>query len=79
MSGETWGCSECDAVWPIYRLTCACGNPRPREIGKKQRNGIYCRNCEDVIDFGEMKPFMRDDDVLDMLCPGCDETLVRGE
>lgn len=41
--------------------------------------GVYCRNCEDTIEFSEMKPFRRDDDAVDMLCPGCDKVLVGGE
>ena len=47
--------------------------------GDETRKGVYCRNCEAVIEFGEMKPFRKDDDTVDMLCSGCDETLVEGE
>ena len=26
---ETWGCPMCDAVFPIFVLSCPCGYPRP--------------------------------------------------
>lgn len=43
------------------------------------RDGIYCRLCCVVIEFGKMKPWRKDDDTLDLLCPGCDSVLVEGE
>lgn len=47
--------------------------------GDKTVKGVYCRNCEAIIEFSEMKPYRKDDDTVDMLCSGCDETLVEGE
>ena len=48
--------------------------------GRRQdTKGVYCRNCEAVIEFGEMKPYRKDDDNVDMLCSGCDSVLVEGE
>lgn len=41
--------------------------------------GIYCHNCDDLILWNEMKPWKKDDDTLDMLCPGCDAVLIEGE
>lgn len=45
----------------------------------KTVRGIYCRNCDCIIEFSEMKPWGKDDDTVDMLCPDCGEVLVEGE
>lgn len=44
-----------------------------------KKSGLYCRNCEDFMKFNEMKPWHNDDETVDMLCPGCDAVLVKGE
>lgn len=41
--------------------------------------GVYCRLCQDIITYSEMKSWRKDDDTVDMLCPGCDSVLVEGE
>lgn len=43
------------------------------------KNGVYCRLCQDTIKYSEMKPLGKDNDTVDMLCPGCDSVLVEGE
>jgi len=45
----------------------------------QNRKGVYCRNCQCLVEYGEMKPFRKDDDTVDMLCNGCDAVLVEGE
>ncbi len=45
----------------------------------KTRKSVYCRNCDCYVEFGEMKPYRKDDDTVDMLCNGCDAVLVEGE
>lgn len=47
--------------------------------GESPRKGVYCRNCEDLIEYSEMKPRRKDDDSVEMLCPDCGATLVEGE
>lgn len=51
----------------------------PSKYGRQDVKGVYCRNCCAVIGFGEMKPYRKDDDTVDMLCSGCDSVLVEGE
>ena len=46
---------------------------------EQPRKGIYCRNCEDVIEYSEMKHWGKDDETVDMLCPDCGAVLVEGE
>lgn len=43
------------------------------------RKGVYCKYCEFLVEYGDMKPWRKDDDTVDMLCPGCDYVLVEGE
>lgn len=43
------------------------------------KNGVYCRFCQDTIKYSEMRPWRKDDDTVDMLCPGCDTVLIEGE
>lgn len=28
--GSDWGCPDCGITWPYWRLSCPCGNRRPR-------------------------------------------------
>lgn len=42
-----------------------------------KREGVYCRNCDDYIERKEMKRWVKDDDTIDLLCPGSDETLIE--
>ena len=49
----------------------------PEEAGYV--HGIYCRLCQDTIKYSEMRPWGKDDDTVDMLCPGCGSVLVEGE
>lgn len=64
---DGWRCNVCGLLSPHRQST---------DVPTK---GVYCRNCEDTIEYNEMKPFRRDDDAVDMLCPGCDVVLVEGE
>jgi|CXWL01.1.fsa_nt_gi hypothetical protein len=43
------------------------------------RKGVPCKYCEILVEYGDMKPWRKDDDTVDMLCPGCDCVLVEGE
>lgn len=52
---------------------------KENEVKGNVRKEVYCRNCTDLILFSEMRPFRKDNDVVDMLCPGCGATLVEGE
>jgi hypothetical protein len=51
---------------------------RPTPL-RPRKSGIYCKLCECHVQFDEMKPWQKDDDTVDMLCPGCDSVLVEGE
>lgn len=41
--------------------------------------GVYCKRCEFLVKYGDMKSWRKDDETVDMLCPGCDSVLVEGE
>lgn len=43
------------------------------------RAGVYCKRCEFLVEYSDMKSWRKDDDTVDMLCPGCDSVLVEGE
>lgn len=57
--------------WEILEVT--------KQGTKSKPGGLYCRVCEDFIEFREMMPWHKDDDTVDLLCPGCDGVLVEGE
>jgi Zn finger protein HypA/HybF involved in hydrogenase expression len=42
-----------------------------------RRGSVYCKNCDDFIKRDEMKRYTRDDETVDLLCPGCDSVLVE--
>jgi len=43
------------------------------------QKGVYCKYCEFLVEYSDMKPWRKDDDTVDMLCPGCDSVLAEGE
>ncbi len=72
-----------------FAIRCGnCGASGPNDLTEKRAvnmwnlrraNGIFCRLCGVLVEFGKMKPWRKDDDTLDLLCPGCDSVLVEGE
>jgi len=51
----------------------------PTKHGRQDAKGVYCKCCEFLVEYGDMKSWRKDDDTVDMLCPGCDSVLVEGE
>ena len=47
---------------------------RQAELNKGR---VYCRNCEVFVHRPEMKRWNKDDETIDLLCPGCDTVLVE--
>lgn len=45
----------------------------------RKSKGIHCKVCECLIEFDDMKPWRKDDETVDLLCPWCDSVLVEGE
>jgi hypothetical protein len=62
---------------PYFRLSMPVG--RIVKPPQKNRKGVYCVLCTGVVGFSDMRPFRKDDDTVDMLCPGCGTVLVAGE
>ena len=50
-----------------------------KHIESTRKKGVPCKYCEILVEYGDMKPWRKDDDTVDMLCPGCDCVLVEGE
>jgi hypothetical protein len=50
-----------------------------KQVSAEFKKGVYCKYCEILVEYGDMKPWHKDDETVDMLCPGCDGTLVTGE
>jgi len=44
-----------------------------------REQGRYCRYCEISVKYQDMKPYRKDNEAVDMLCPGCDSVLIIGE
>ena len=47
---------------------------RQQELNKGR---VFCKSCQDYIRRPEMKRWVRDDETVDLLCPGCDAVLVE--
>ena len=45
----------------------------------EEHKGVPCKYCEILVEYSDMKPWRKDDDTVDMLCPGCDCVLVEGK
>ena len=59
---------------PHFHLSMPVGR-----VVQTDRKGVYCKYCEFLVEYGDMKPWRKDDDTVEMLCPGCDSVLVEGE
>ena len=62
---------------PQFRLSIPVGRLiKPLLTNHK---GVYCKYCEFLVEYSDMKSWRKDDETVDMLCPGCDSVLVEGE
>lgn len=48
-------------------------------VMKENRKGVYCKRCEFLVEYSDMKSWRKDDETVDMLCPDCGAVLVEGE
>ena len=48
-------------------------------VMNENKKGVYCKRCEFLVEYSDMKSWRKDDETVDMLCPGCDSVLVEGE
>lgn len=46
-------------------------------VAERNKGRVFCRPCDDFIRQDEMIKTTRDDETIDLVCPGCGAVLVE--